>query len=53
MEDKYNKKPNLLYGGSVDSSNVHDILNIDNVNGVLVGNVSSDIKEVERIIDSI
>ena len=53
LENKYNKKPNLIYGGSVDSGNVHDILNIDNVNGVLVGNVSSDIKEVERIIDSI
>lgn len=53
LEDKYNKKPNLIYGGSVDSSNVHDILNIDDINGVLIGNISSDIKEVERIINSI
>lgn len=53
LEDKYHKKPTLLYGGSVDSSNVHDIINIDNINGILVGAVSSDIKEVERIIKNI
>ena len=28
-EDKYSKKPILLYGGSVDSSNIRDIINID------------------------
>ena len=30
-EDKYKKKPNLLYGGSVDSSNINDIINIINL----------------------
>lgn len=50
LESKYGKKPILIYGGSVDSSNVHDIINIDCLNGVMVGNISSDIKEVERII---
>lgn len=53
LEDKYHKKPILLYGGSVDSSNAHDIINIDNLNGILVGAASSDIKEVERIISNI
>lgn len=53
LEDKYKKKPILLYGGSVDSSNIHDIMNIDSINGVLIGNISSDIKEVERIFNNI
>lgn len=53
LEDKYNKKPILLYGGSVDSGNVHDIINLDSINGVLVGNASASINEVERIIDNI
>lgn len=53
LEDKYKKKPSLLYGGSVDSSNITDIMNIDILNGVVVGNISSDIKEVERIIKCI
>lgn len=49
LEDKYAKKPILLYGGSVDSGNIKSITDIDTLNGVMVGNVSSDIKEVERI----
>ena len=53
LEDKYHKKHTIVYGGSVDSSNIHDIINIDNLNGVLIGNISSDIKEVERIINNI
>ena len=53
LESKYGKKPVLIYGGSVDSSNVRDIINIDSLNGVMIGNISSDIKEVERIIKCI
>lgn len=53
LEDKYKKKPNLLYGGSVDSSNINDIINIEGIDGVLVGDISSNIKEVERIIQSV
>ena len=53
LESKYKKRPILIYGGSVDSGNVHDIINIDSLNGVMVGNISSDIKEVERIIKCI
>ena len=53
LEDKYQKKPILLYGGSVDSSNISNIIDIDTLNGVVVGNISSDIKEVERIIKCI
>jgi len=53
LEDKYGKKPTLLYGGSVDSSNVKDIIGIDSLNGAVVGNISSDIKEVERIFKCI
>jgi len=49
LETKYHKKPILLYGGSVDSSNIKSILDIDILNGVMLGNISSDIKEVERI----
>ena len=51
LEDKYKIKPVILYGGSVDSSNISDIINIDSIDGVLVGNVSSDIKEVDRIFE--
>lgn len=53
LEDKYKRKPNLLYGGSVDSSNISNIINIEGIDGVLVGDISSDIKEVERIIERV
>ena len=53
LQDKYNKKPTIVYGGSVDSSNIKEILNIDNVDGVLIGNMSSNVKEVERMINNI
>jgi len=53
LENKYQTKPVIIYGGSVDSSNVKDIINIENIDGVLVGDISSNIKEVERIIENI
>ena len=53
LEKKYGKRPILLYGGSVDSSNIRDIINIDCLNGVMVGSISSNIKEVEKIIKCI
>ena len=53
LEDKYKRKPNLLYGGSVDSSNISNIINIEGIDGVLIGDISSDIKEVERIIERV
>ena len=53
LENKYNRKPILLYGGSVDSSNIKYIIDIDNLDGVMIGNISVDIKEVERIFKCI
>lgn len=53
LEDKYGKKGVLLYGGSVDSSNISDIMNISSLSGVVVGNISSDIHEVEKIVKSL
>ena len=53
LEKKYGKKPILIYGGSVDSNNARDIINIESLNGVMIGNISSDIKEVEKIIKNV
>ena len=40
----------LLYGGSVNNSNVQNIAKINNVNGVLVGSASLDVKKFLEII---
>lgn len=53
LEDIYHKKPSIIYGGSVDSSNIRSIMNISGLSGVMIGSISSDIKEVERIIKNI
>ena len=39
----------ILYGGSVDSENSGEILSVDNVSGLLVGNSSLDGKEFANI----
>ena len=41
----------IQYGGSVNPNNVIDILNIDNVNGVLVGSASLDSDKFKKIIN--
>lgn len=53
LEDKYKAKPNIIYGGSVNSDNINDILKVEKLNGVIIGHISSDIKEVLKIINNI
>ena len=42
----------ILYGGSVNPSNAHDILNLDQVDGALVGGASLKSRDFSKIIDS-
>lgn len=53
LENNYHKTPRIIYGGSVDDSNVKDIINIDGLSGVLIGTISADIKTVEKIINKV
>ena len=53
LYDKYKSKPNILYGGGVDKDNINEIMKIDKLNGVLIGNNSYKIDEVNRIIDNL
>tara|TARA_B100000073_G_scaffold308258_1_gene279149 strand:+ start:386 stop:1120 length:735 start_codon:yes stop_codon:yes gene_type:complete len=49
---KNSEKVSILYGGSVNSKNAHDILSLKNVDGALVGGASLDANEFCKIIDS-
>jgi triosephosphate isomerase len=42
----------IIYGGSVNSENSAEILNIEGVNGLLVGKSSLDIEEFKKILTS-
>ena len=39
-----------LYGGSVNSNNIHDILDIQNIDGVLIGGASLKLNEIQMIL---
>jgi triosephosphate isomerase len=43
----------ILYGGSVNSSNSKEILDTNNVDGVLVGGASTKIDQLLGIVNSI
>ena len=47
---KFTSKP-LLYGGSVKLNNIEEILNVENVNGVLVGSASLDVNVFKEMIE--
>lgn len=47
----YKLKPIILYGGSVNKENINKILSINNINGVLIGSISSKIDEIKEIIN--
>lgn len=53
LYQKYNSRPNIIYGGGVAQENINDLLKIDKLNGILIGKISSDIEKCEKIIKSI
>ncbi len=53
LSDKYHTNSVVIYGGSVDNTNINDIMNIDCVDGVIIGSISSDYRNVEKIVKSL
>ena len=53
LYSKFNVIPNIIYGGGVDKNNINDILKIDKLNGVIIGELSSDSKMVKELINDI
>lgn len=47
------RQAKILYGGSVNGQNVKDLVNIDGLDGFLVGNASLDIESFAEILDEI
>jgi triosephosphate isomerase len=53
LKEIYSEKADsvrILYGGSVTPENIHAIINIDNVDGVLVGGASLDAQKFSKIV---
>ena len=50
LSDKYLTKPTLLYGGGINKHNINDIYNIEELQGILIGSISSNIDELENLL---
>jgi len=51
VKKEYDADIKVLYGGSVDDKNIHEINKIKNLNGVLVGNAATDAEKFLHIIE--
>ena len=52
LVNKYKIDPFIVYGGSV-RDNIKEVLEIKNIKGVIIGKISSDIKEITKILSNI
>ncbi|MDP3093458.1 MAG: triose-phosphate isomerase family protein [bacterium] len=52
LRQKFPFMPEILYGGSVDGSNIKDYLSRGGVEGVVVGQASLNLKQVKKIISA-
>lgn len=61
LEDKINqihiyllekgiKKPTILYGGGINEKNITNIYHFDNLSGIILGAISSDIDKLKKIL---
>lgn len=53
LYDKYNTKPNLIYGGGIDKKDINELLSCDELNGIMIGKISANIDKITKIIKSI
>jgi len=52
-KEKYNLDPILFYGGSVNTSNIDEIKQIPNLDGIIMGGASLDLDQVNRIYKAV
>ena len=53
LKDKYNSNPNIIYGGGVSQKDINALLEINELNGIMIGKISANIDKIEKIIKSI
>ena len=53
LYDKYESTPNLIYGGGIAQKDINELLNIPELNGIMIGKISSQSEKIEKIIKQI
>ncbi|MBQ8681404.1 MAG: triosephosphate isomerase [Bacilli bacterium] len=53
LYDKYEVRPNLIYGGGIASKDINELLELDELNGIMIGKISANIDKTLKIIKTI
>ena len=53
LYDLYETRPTIIYGGGVANKDIEELLNIENIDGLLIGKISSNIDKIEKVIKTI
>lgn len=53
LKDKYNSHPNIIYGGGIAGKDINNLLDCEELNGIMIGKISSNKEKIEKIIKSI
>ena len=50
LNDKYKTKPTIIYGGGINQDNINEIYNIELLSGIMIGGISANIQEIEKLL---
>ena len=53
ITDKYHEKPTIIYGGGVNKDNIKEIMNLDNISGVMIGAESTTCENIKEIVNNL
>ena len=53
LHDKYGSTPNLIYGGGITEKDINELLEINELNGIMIGKISANPEKIEKIIKKI
>ena len=53
LYNKYKVRPNLIYGGGIASKDINELLELDELNGIMIGKISANINKMVKIIQGI
>ncbi len=53
LQSTYHVRPKIVFGGGVRQNNIKNIMKLEKVSGVIIGEISKDINEIKKIINKI
>jgi len=53
LYSKYKVRPNIIFGGGIKKDNIKETMQIENLDGILIGKISDNINKITKIIENI